>query len=329
MTEELIETIDNFFIEKYGKTAGRTAIINLCCIASMKVKNLPILLNVLKIAPSRQYKSQVQDSLIRILSNSCPVVRLPSNITAHGLIEDIERNKIRINDRAMSLNDMNVTLSGRSRGLKATFMNTMSELLSEGTTGYSNKPSGGTHTIQARTCMMANISSDAYNEHRKLIYSTTFGNRFLKNYYNVPLEEQEKLSETKGMRFKLKWDCRKITLKQTEIKLSDDMYAKIREISRKLLPYALSPNYDDFLDKIIALIEGYTLILGETEVNDNSLKILERLEEYIKPLERHEKIMVELLKGASWNDIQDKFSMNSTKPLSRAYGEIKSRLLVG
>jgi len=196
-----INKLEKFFIKKFGVTAGGTAIIKLAAIASIKVKKLNIPLSLLCIAPSRHYKSKIYtEGINKILTKNNSISELPSNITAHGLVEDVEKNKIQIKNKMLYHNDMNVTLCGRNKGLKATFLNSTSELLSEGSTGYSNKPSGGTHTISGRTALTANISSDAYNENRKLIYSTTFGNRVLRIYYAVPEEEQNELSINKNKR---------------------------------------------------------------------------------------------------------------------------------
>ena len=133
---KVAKNIYDYFEDKYG--LGMIGLLKCITVASVTKKNI-IPLNLLVVAPSRQYKSRTSKELSDIFPKSY-MVHLGSDFTIHSLIKDYDGGK-KINNKCCLLNDMVLLFGTKRKETKTRLTSGLAEYLSDGSYCYSDRMS--------------------------------------------------------------------------------------------------------------------------------------------------------------------------------------------
>ena len=184
------EKILNYMKEKYSPIIAPIAVLKACSIISSKFPKYPRL-NIMCIAPSRQFKTQTSNEMQNIFPKTF-YINTGSDFTIHGFKK---RYGKKINKKCIMINDGTLLFTSKSQKGKDRLINALAELLADGIYRYSDNFRSWDLTGNI-SCIM-NITLESYMRNKQIFSESTLTERFITVFYMIPMHEQIKYAEKK------------------------------------------------------------------------------------------------------------------------------------
>jgi hypothetical protein len=273
-TNEIIRRIYNYYEVKYR--LGLIALLKCMAVASLRAKN-QIPLNLLVVAPSRQYKSKTSEELFNIFPREY-LIDPGADFTMHSLLN---LGSKKLNNKTLLISDLTLLLSSKDQRTKERLINGLAMLLSDHYYIYSDRLTNKPLELRCKINIIANITIEAFNRYKRTLIENTFGERFLKNFYIIPLDTQEYLLEHQDERKKMKWEHDKIKMSLSDTSFPEALKPEFHKHTKILAIPALSTNLDDMGDKVKSILYGYQKLQGKNSLEKSDLEVLNHIEPHL------------------------------------------------
>lgn len=292
-TERILE----FFEKKYCKELAPVGLLKVCSIASSKI-NMPLpKFNVFVVAPTRQFKSKTTNDACGMFKKSY-YLKTGSDFTIFTLTKLYRENKLK--DKCIVVNDGTVLFSTKAKRTKDRLIGGLSELLADGEYIYGERLKD--EVIKGKFSMIMNMTVESYDKYKYKLSSSTFLERFLTVYYNLPYSERKKFSLEFNKRIKMK--SPPIKFKRDVVLLDINDLEKISKYAHELSILSLK-SYQGTFDALKSLIITHCAINNRDHTTDDDYNLLEYIKHYVSVPGNTSKIMKCLSEGKSVKEICD------------------------
>lgn len=265
-------------------------------------ENLPNL-NILHVAPSRQFKTQTSAEARNMVSKG-KWIDLGIDVTMNSILERFKKGRYaNLGKKALFLDDLTILLTSKSRKVKERLIGGFTTLLSDGEWSYGerNEPF---LILKGHISLIANLTLESYTRNKNTLFSSTFHERFLTVFYVMTEAEINEWLEHKDEKISIKWDKPKIQVKPREIKNWEEYKKLIIDYAKRFSVYSLKSINGQY-DLIRALLKTHANMNDRDYLCEDDFNLLKLIEPYlIDPIAPNESRIVEFYKqGRSIKDI--------------------------
>jgi hypothetical protein len=289
-----------YFNEKYGQVISPVALLKCLSVVSVLNKDKASRVNVICVAPSRQFKTQTSFELMKIFPKS-RLLYLGSDFTIHSIYEDYaKRNKA--NKKCWLINDATLLFASKASRTKARLIDALSELMTEGQYIYGERQES--FTIKADVSIVMNMTLNSFCVYEKNLLKNTFLERAFTVFYRLTEEEENMFSREREERVKMK--PLKLRLTSAKTVSVDEYTDRIIELARRYSALSLT-QYMGCFDRISALIKTHAMLNNRSYVAKDDFQLIEMLfsgRYFVNPMAPNVPRIVELAKlKYSYKDI--------------------------
>lgn len=288
----------NYIDTKYGQLIAPIGLFKACAVISSQLQ-WPRL-SVLAVAPSRQFKSQTLKEVEAMFPEE-RIIHAGSDFTIHRLFNQTRGD---VEKKCIAVNDGTLLLRSKARRSKDRLMNGLAELISDGEYQYGDNQNA--FTISGACTAIINMTLEAYERYERDLLSSTFLERFITLFYNMPEEEQhhyyefkEKMAEDAGtpptIRPNLRWG-RMMNLKE---------YRPVLSSLAKDYSALSMRSFLGCVDQVEALASSHAVLNDRFWLCEDDLEIVRLARDYLSnPASPNKSKIIQMHKqGRSQSDI--------------------------
>ena len=285
----------NYFDKKYGQLIAPIGLFKSCSITSANLR-WPRL-SILSVAPTRQFKSRTSAEMESIFPKEY-YIKAGSDFTIHGLARETKGD---VNKKCILVDDGTLLLTSKSKRAKDRLINAMAELLSDGEYKYCDFLR--TLGLHGNCTAIVNMTLESFNRYENVLLGSTFLERFLTLFHNMPLVEQRSFIHNKDIKMAMRFD-RKLRISQRTI----TNFKRYEEVFKGLAIDFSALSLRSFLgsfDVVKALAQAHASLNQRTKIIQDDLDAIKLARDYlINPMSPNENRIIRLFRqGKNYTDI--------------------------
>lgn len=174
----------DYFNRKYGQLVSPVGLLKACSAVSSQLRDWKWpRLNLFVVAPPRQFKTQTSNEIEAMFPSF--TFHTGSDFTMHWLGAETKGD---VDKKCIMVNDGTLLFKSKAPRTKSRLWGGLAELLAD--TKYSYGDWRTSFTIEGRCSCIINITPASYERNESAIEDSTFLDRFMVVFYNMPLKEQ-------------------------------------------------------------------------------------------------------------------------------------------
>ncbi len=287
--------IFKYFSEKYGQMVAPVGLLKVLATLSPFVNNDLPNLNILHVAPSRQFKTQLSREARDIVGKG-KWIDLGIDVTMNSILERFRKGETaNLGRKALFLDDLAILLTSKTYKAKERLIGGLTALLSDGVWSYGerNKPF---LVLEGKVSLIANLTLEKYERNKNTLFSSTFHERFLTVFYSLPETEINSWLDHKDEKLSIKWNEPKISIKPREIENWNEYKKTIIDYAERFSVLSLKSKSGQF-DLICALLKTHANLNNRNYLCEDDFNLLKKIEPYlVDPLAPNESKIVRFYK---------------------------------
>ena len=271
----------SYLNEKYGQVISPIGLLKVLSVISPFVNDRLPNLNIENVAPTRKFKSRTSIEAQTIIPKS-RWLKLKDDDTLNAILERYRKGNIaNLGTKAMFLDDGTTLLASKPKRTKDRLINGLAVFLSEGSWSYGERQNPDL-TLKGNVSLIMNLTLESYNRYESGLLGSTFLERFLTIFHDLPEQELNVIMETTQEREKLTWDTplKNVNFKPFTIENLEDYNKLLIDYAERFSVYALKSKLGSY-DQILALVKSHLALNNRTVITEDDISLLKMVEPYL------------------------------------------------